>query len=116
MLACLQPHLLGSSNFSELQSAYSKGHSTETALLEILDGAFTAADDKQFTMLIGLDLSATFDSVDLRLLLDRLIMAVHWSSEQPLSDLLRSLSSRSSSNISSPSVFSFSSFLFFKFF
>jgi len=34
-----------------------KGHSTETALLEVLDGAFMAADDKQITVLIGLALS-----------------------------------------------------------
>jgi len=41
VLACLQPHLLSSANFSQLQSAYKKGHSTETALLEVLDGVFT---------------------------------------------------------------------------
>jgi len=64
VLARLQPHLLGSSNFSELQSAYRKGHSTETALLEVLDGVFMAADDKQVTVLISLDLSAAFDTVD----------------------------------------------------
>ena len=37
-----------------------------------MDGVFTAADDKQVTVLIGLDLSATLDTVDHRLLLDRL--------------------------------------------
>ena len=67
-----RPHLLSSANFSQFQSAYRKGHSTETALLEVLDGVFTAADDKQVTVLIGLDLSAAFDTVDHRLLLDRL--------------------------------------------
>jgi len=46
MLACLRPRLLSSANFSQFQSAYRKGHSTETALLEVLDGVFTAADDK----------------------------------------------------------------------
>ena len=71
MLARLRPHLLSSANFSQFQSAYRKGHSTETALLEVLDGVFTAADDKQVTVLIGLDLSAAFDTVDHRLLLDR---------------------------------------------
>ena len=82
MLARLRPHLLSSSNFSQFQSAYRKGHSTETALLDVrigdsallkvLDGVFTAADDKQVTVLIGLDLSTAFDTVDHRLLLDRL--------------------------------------------
>jgi len=72
VLARLWPHLLSSANFSQFQSAYRKGHSTETALLEVLGGVFTAADDKKVTVLIGLDLSAAFDTVDHRLLLDRL--------------------------------------------
>ena len=38
VLARLRPHLLDSTNFSEFQSAYRKGHSTESALLEVLDG------------------------------------------------------------------------------
>ena len=62
MLARLRPHLLSSANFSQFQSAYRKGHSTETALLEVLDSVFMAADDKQVTVLIGLDLSATTGS------------------------------------------------------
>ena len=52
--------------------AYRTGHSTETALLEILDGVYTAADDKQISVLIGLDLSAAFDTVDHSLMLERL--------------------------------------------
>ena len=51
VLARLRPHLLSSANFSQFQSAYRKGHSTETALLEVLDGVFTAADDKQVTVM-----------------------------------------------------------------
>ena len=47
MPAAPRPHLLSSANFSQFQSAYRKGHSTETALLEVLDGVFTVADDKQ---------------------------------------------------------------------
>ena len=62
VLTRLRPHLLGSANFSQFQSAYRKGHSTETALLEVLDSMYTAANDKQVTVLIGLDLSAAFDS------------------------------------------------------
>ena len=61
-LVRLRPHQLRSANLSQLQSAYRKGHATETALQEVLDGAFTAADDKH--VLIGLDLSAAFDTVD----------------------------------------------------
>jgi len=56
VLTRMRPHLLGSANFSQFQSAYRKGHSTETALLEVLDSVYTAANDKQATVLIGLDL------------------------------------------------------------
>ena len=41
VLTRLRPHMLESTNFSKYQSAYRKGHSTETALLEILDGVYT---------------------------------------------------------------------------
>jgi len=68
----LRPHLLNSSNFSEYQSGYRTGHSTETALLEVLDGVYTAADDKQVSVVIGLDLSAAFDTVQHDILLGRL--------------------------------------------
>jgi len=63
VLARLRPHLLGSTNFSQFQSAYRKGHCTETALIEVLDSVYTATDDKQVTVLVGLDLSAAFDTV-----------------------------------------------------
>jgi len=72
VLTRLRPHLLESTNFSKYQSAYRKGHSMDTALLEILDGVYTAADDKQVTVLISLDLSAAFDTVDHEVLLQRL--------------------------------------------
>ena len=45
---------------------------TETALLEVLDGVYTAADDKQISVLISLDLSAAFDTIDHLLLIKRL--------------------------------------------
>jgi len=51
---------------------YRAGHSTKTALLDVLDGVYTAADNKQISVLISLDLSATFDTVDHSLLIDRL--------------------------------------------
>jgi len=72
VLTRLRPHLLESANFSEYQSAYRKGHSTETALLEVLGGVCMAADNKQVTVLISLDLSAAFDTVDYEILLQRL--------------------------------------------
>ena len=72
VLTRLHPHLLGSANFSQFQSAYRKGHSTETALLEVLDRVYMAmsANDKQVTVLIGLHLSAAFDTVNHSILLE----------------------------------------------
>jgi len=68
----LRRHLLGSTNFSEFQSVYQKGHSTESALLEVLDGVHTAADNKEVTVLVGLGLSAAFDTVDDEIVLEHL--------------------------------------------
>ena len=58
-----RPHLMSSTNFSQSQSAYRQGHCTETALLDVLDNVYTADDEKQVTVLIGLDLSTAFDTV-----------------------------------------------------
>ena len=60
MLARLRPQLTNSKNLSKRQSAYRQGHSTETALLDAFDSVHTAADNKEVTLLIGLDLFAAF--------------------------------------------------------
>jgi len=70
LLTHLHPHLLSSANFSWFQSAYRKGHSTEPALLKVLDSVYTAASDKYVTVLINLDLSAVFDAVNHGILLN----------------------------------------------
>ena len=62
-LARLRPHLFASANFEPFQCGYRSGHSTETALLHVLDSVFTAGDDKQLTALIDLDISAAFDTI-----------------------------------------------------
>ena len=54
---------MSSTNFGQFQSAYRQGHCTETTLLDVVDNVYTAADEKQITVLIGLNLSATFDTV-----------------------------------------------------
>jgi hypothetical protein len=63
----LMSHLQASNNFNQLQSAYRSG-----VLLEILDGLYTAIDSKRVTVLISLDLSATFDTISSSILLWRL--------------------------------------------
>ena len=62
-LVQLQPHLLSSVNFCLFQSGYRTGHSTETALLELLNDIYTAGDDQRCTVVIGLDISAVFDTI-----------------------------------------------------
>ena len=53
-----------------LQSAYKKHHSCETALLRVQNDILKAIDDKQCVILLLLDLSAAFDTVDHKILED----------------------------------------------
>ena len=54
------------------QSAYKKHHSTETALLHVVNELLISADKKQISVLTLLDLSAAFDTIDHSILLNRL--------------------------------------------
>jgi len=71
-LARLVPHVGVSGRFNPLQSAYRRHHSTETALLKILDDLYRIVDDRRSAVLIGLDLSAAFDTIEHDILTDRL--------------------------------------------
>ena len=66
------PHVTSSPNFNHLQSAYRPHHSTETALLQTFNDIFCSADSSQPTLLVSLDLSAAFDTIDHSTLLSRL--------------------------------------------
>ena len=68
----IRPHLDESGNLSHLQSAYRAGHSTETALLRVLDDLYSAIDGGRPTVLVSLDISAAFDMVRHESLVDRL--------------------------------------------
>ena len=54
------------------QSAYHKGHSTETALLKVKTDILNAIDNTEVMCFVLLDLSAAFNKVNYSLLLNRL--------------------------------------------
>ena len=53
-----------------MQSAYRVGHSTETALLKVKTDILNNMDQRRVTFLVLLDLSATFNLVSFKLLLN----------------------------------------------
>ena len=57
------------------QSAYKENHSTESALLRYTNDILRAIDDNSSTILLLLDLSSAFDTVDHPILLNGL---EHW--------------------------------------
>ena len=64
----LEDHNLGAS----MQSAYRRYHSTETALLRVNNDLLRAVDQHQEAVLVLLDLSSAFDTIDHETLLQRL--------------------------------------------
>ena len=54
------------------QSAYKPNHGCVTALLKVVDDILDGIDDSEATLLILLDFSKAFDTVNLRLLLEKL--------------------------------------------
>jgi hypothetical protein len=52
------------------QSAYSLFHSTETALLKVQSDILSNMDNQEVVLLVMLDVSAAFDTIDYRILLD----------------------------------------------
>jgi len=68
----LNDHTDSHPNKEIMQSSYKKHHSTETALVKIENDILLAIDQQQCVILLLLDLSAAFDTVDHAILLDRL--------------------------------------------
>lgn len=62
--------------YPELQSSYREHHSMDTALLKVLNDVLLKINSQHVTLLICLDLSAAFDTVDHSIWLDRLTKVV----------------------------------------
>ena len=72
VLQQLFSHLTSHSLLSDHQSAYRPGHSTETVLLRIANDLLNSLDQDKISVLLLLDLSAAFDTIDHDILLSRL--------------------------------------------
>ena len=68
----LRSHIGKSNLNTTFQSAYKENHSTESALLRIHNDILRSIDNNQCVLLVLLDLSAAFDTIDQTLLLERL--------------------------------------------
>ena len=70
--AQLIDHLIRNKLMDTYQSAYRKFHSTETALLKVQNDILMGMDKGKVAMLLLLDMSAAFDTIDHEILLNRL--------------------------------------------
>ena len=68
----IHDHLTINRLYPKAQSAYREHHSTETALLRVKNDILLNMNQQRVTLLVLLDLSAAFDTVDHTILLNRL--------------------------------------------
>ncbi|KAL9978237.1 hypothetical protein ACROYT_G015732 [Oculina patagonica] len=68
----IRDYLTENDLYPSLQSAYRKFHSTETALLRVQNDILRAIDNGNEVLLVLLDLSAAFDTLDHEILINRL--------------------------------------------
>jgi hypothetical protein len=68
----IQDHCASNNIINRFQSAYKSYHSTETALIRVQNDLLQAVDNEGGAILVLLDLSAAFDTIDHQLLLQHL--------------------------------------------
>ena len=64
MASQIQCHKINNNIFPQLQSGYCSHHSTETALLKVTNNLLINMEESRVSLLLLLDLSAAFDTVD----------------------------------------------------
>ena len=64
----LVEHMIQNAIMEKFQSAYKAHHSTETALLRVYNNGMFNIDRGNYTLLMLLDLSAAFDTIDHKIL------------------------------------------------
>ena len=84
----LVDHMTENNLMDPMQSAYRKGHSTETALLRLHNDVVSAVDRGCGVCLVLLDLSAAFDTIDHTILFT--FLKEHISLGSPVLDLFQS--------------------------
>ena len=72
MSARLDEHIERYDLTDSAQSAFKKYHSTETSLLKVQTDMLEATDNGNMSILVVLDLSAAFDTVDHHIIVTRL--------------------------------------------
>jgi hypothetical protein len=72
VLARYSQHIYRNKIQEKYQSAYTEFHSTETALLKVQNDILHAIDSDHTVVLVMLDLSAAFDTIDHNILIERL--------------------------------------------
>lgn len=60
----LHKHMASNNLYPTLQSAYRKNHSTETSLLKVFNDILLDMNSQNVILLVFLDLSAAFDTID----------------------------------------------------
>ena len=90
----IHQHMTSNNLYPLLQSAYRRNHSTETALLKVRSDILMKMNSQNVVLLVMLDLSAAFDTVNHTVLLNRLQSTLGFTGK-PLDWFTSYLSNRS---------------------